>query len=442
MLKIARRAQNAFATAKSSNQESLNGLRMLQICGKQYACDDWTNLPSSILIKAQRPIKLHNSLDHPLQVVKKRIQNALISSDTCSKYAIRDELDPVVSAVQNFDQLLVPTDHVSRSKSDTYYVNEKYLLRTHTSAHQSELISECIMSGSYDGFLAAADVYRRDEIDSVHYPVFHQMEGVRLFKSVQDVTRALQCIQNVDLETASCNQVENPRQSVHDPKFQHMVSVHLKATMESVMKSIFQNPNLQFRWIDTYFPFTSPSYELEILWHGKWIEVLGCGVVRDEIIKNVASPHQIQINDYNNGIGWAFGIGLERIAMILFNIPDIRLFWTDDERFHSQFKGIDNRNIQFNPYSKYPPVYKDVSFWTNAQFHENDFAELVREYADDLVENVTLIDSFTHPKSGRESRCYRVLYRSMERNLLNTEIDKIQEQVVKNLKDVLNLDIR
>ena len=122
--------------------------------------------------------------------------------------------------------------------------------------------------------------------------------------------------------------------------------------------------------------------------------------------------------------GWAFGLGLERIAMVLFNIPDIRLFWSNDDRFLSQFKS--GKITQFQSYSKYPPCYKDMSFWLPAGtidissssvegsttatssgagagagaaaaggkgriFHENDYCEIVREVAGDLVENVTLV---------------------------------------------------
>lgn len=117
-------------------------------------------------------------------------------------------------------------------------------------------------------------------------------------------------------------------------------------------------------------------------------------------------------------------------------IPDIRLFWSSDPRFLDQFAS-GNKKVKFQPYSKYPPCYKDISFWLPpppagelfncytarafvqssyslpAAFHENDFCCLVREVAGDLVENVTLIDSFS--KGGRTSNCYRVMYRCMDR---------------------------
>jgi len=93
------------------------------------------------------------------------------------EYQIEDGINPIVSTVQNFDDLLVPEDHVSRKKSETYYLNEGEILRAHTSAHQKQIIE----SGC-DAFLVIGDVYRRDTIDCSHYPIFHQMEMVRIFR--------------------------------------------------------------------------------------------------------------------------------------------------------------------------------------------------------------------------------------------------------------------
>lgn len=92
----------------------------------------------------------------------------------------------------------------------------------------------------------------------------------------------------------------------------------------------------------------------------------------------------------SNSISWAFGLGLERIAMILFGIPDIRLFWSEDERFLSQFKT--GQITTFKPYSKFPPCYKDVSFWVPERgLHDNDFCDLVRDQVGDLVEDVKMV---------------------------------------------------
>ncbi|KAI9513932.1 Phenylalanyl-tRNA synthetase [Dissostichus eleginoides] len=102
-----------------------------------------------------------------------------------------------------------------------------------------------------------------------------------------------------------------------------------------------------------------------------------------------------------NKVGWAFGLGLERLAMVLYNIPDIRLFWSQDERFLRQFRVKDvQQAVSFQPLSKYPPLHNDISFWLpeNDDFTQNDFYEMVRSIGGDLVERVTLLDEFTHPK--------------------------------------------
>lgn len=106
-----------------------------------------------------------------------------------------------------------------------------------------------------------------------------------------------------------------------------------------------------------------------------------------------------EMTDVPHKMGWAFGLGLERIAMILFSIPDIRLFWSADARFTSQFKA--GTLSTFKPYSKYPPCYKDVSFWLPDQlkvhegqavkWHENEFCDIVRDIAGDLVADVQMV---------------------------------------------------
>ncbi|OOF99425.1 hypothetical protein ASPCADRAFT_41141, partial [Aspergillus carbonarius ITEM 5010] len=201
---------------------------------------------------------------------------------------------------------------------------------------------------------------------------------------------------------------------------------------------------LKVRWVEAYFPFTSPSWELEVFWQGDWLEVLGCGVIKQELLNN---------SDVPNRVGWAFGIGLERIAMLLFNIPDIRLFWSRDERFLSQFRA--GEITRFEPFSKHPACYKDVAFWLPsasasggsaaggaAPVHENDIMEIVRGEAGDLVEDVRLIDEFTHPKTHRKSLCYRINYRSLERTLTNEKTNNLHNRVRQKLVNLLGVELR
>lgn len=101
-------------------------------------------------------------------------------------FSIYDNISPVVTLEQNFDSLLVPEAHVSRAPSESYYINSDYMLRAHTSAHQRDLIRSGL-----NAFLVIGDVYRRDAIDATHYPVFHQVEGVRLFSQNEVLIKVL-----------------------------------------------------------------------------------------------------------------------------------------------------------------------------------------------------------------------------------------------------------
>lgn len=127
--------------------------------------------------------------------------------------------------------------------------------------------------------------------------------------------------------------------------------------------------------------------------------------------------------------------------MVLFDIPDIRLFWSADERFTTQFRDGD-MSTKFKAFSKFPPCYKDVAFWISDKFTENNLCEVVRSQGGDLVEEVKKIDDFTHPKTGRTSHCYRVTYRSMERSLTDDEINAIQNSVRDRITDELGVELR
>lgn len=353
------------------------------------------NIPDHVLKLVGR--NLHLQSNHPVSLVKARIerffkQNRQARPIGAQSYQIFDNFNPFVSTKANFDELLIPANHPSRSSSDTFYRSENTVLRTHTSAHQTELLRKGITS-----FLVFGDCYRKDTVDHSHYPVFHQVEGVLVTVSSQ-----------------SKNTVEQ----------------HLKQTLEACMREVFDNDKLEFRWNSDSFPFTHPSWELEIFYQDKWLEVLGCGIIQPQILENCG---------LSKCTGWAFGIGLERLAMIKYNIPDIRLFWSEDKRFIDQFK---DGETQFSPYSKHPPVYKDISMWIKADYEENMLHELAREVAGDLIECVELIDEFKHPKSGKLSRAYRITYRSMDRSLTNEEINTLQNNLREQIVARLNVDLR
>lgn len=419
------------------------------------------NTPSAIF-KAI-PKRLHLQPDHPIAITRQLIESCFPS------YRCHNDLFPIVSSEQNFDSLGFSEDHIGRSRTDTYYLNKKTLLRTHTSAHQADTFR----ANESEGFLISADVYRRDAVDRSHYPIFHQMEGARLWDSAKlgknlakQIWADIEAIPRPTIKVEDPNPMthaeRNPLQECHNEDEAEAVATHLKRSLETVVVKIFTTARdaaassghtaamsedaLKVRWVEAYFPFTSPSWELEVYWQGEWLEVLGCGVIRQPLLNNAGVHTQI---------GWAFGIGLERIAMLLFDIPDIRLFWSQDQRFLSQF-GAKKPMQRFVPFSKFPECYKDVSFWirgtsnsagggshANAHdFHENDVMEIVRDVAGDLVEDVRLTDEFTHPQSRKKSVCYRINYRSLERTLRNEEVNELHSTICQRLVDKLDVEIR
>ncbi|CAM9567630.1 unnamed protein product [Chrysoparadoxa australica] len=355
------------------------------------------NVPPGVLEKVGRD--LHKQSLHPLGIIKAKIEAFWRRRN--EDFQCFDSLDPIVSTAANFDSLLIPQDHVSRRPSDTYYVDGERCLRTHTSAHQVEVLNKGV-----DSFLLCGDVYRRDEIDRSHYPVFHQMEGVKIF--THDEVLSTYVILLLQMKPGSTD---------------------LREGLESMACYLFGD--VEMRWVDAYFPFTEPSAELEILFGGEWLEVLGCGVIHQGVLDNAGRSHQI---------GWAFGLGLERLAMVLFSVPDIRLFWSQDPRFLSQFQV--RELVTFKPYSRYPPCHKDVTFWIPDGFHENDLCEAARELAGDLIEEISLRDTFTNPKTERVSCCYRITYRSMDRSLTDKEVNDLQEAVRGRIVSELGGELR
>jgi len=150
----------------------------VSLLGRTFDVDSSTNITPRIASKIGRC--LHRRSGHPIFHVWRRIENYFSSTFVTRvghpRFVVFDNLNPVVTLRQNFDSLLVPADHPSRSSSDTYYVNSMHLLRSHMTAHDEELIRS-----GFDAFLLVGDVFRRDEIDASHYPVFHQVDGVCLF---------------------------------------------------------------------------------------------------------------------------------------------------------------------------------------------------------------------------------------------------------------------
>jgi phenylalanyl-tRNA synthetase alpha chain len=198
-------------------------------------------------------------------------------------------------------------------------------------------------------------------------------------------------------------------------------------------KGIF-GQDIEYKFLDDEFPYTIESLEMDIMFNGDWLEVNGAGLVNPIVMKNFGIDPEI----YN---GWAFGFG-DRLAMIKMEIPDIRILWSEDPRITSQFKDI---NSKFKEVSKYPETSRDISFIIDKNINLNNYFEIVRDFAENLIEEVKLIDEFENEAkfgAGKKSYTFHIVYRSHERTLTNEEVNKIQAQIIAKTEKDLQAVIR
>jgi len=188
----------------------------------------------------------------------------------------------------NFTALNIPDDHPARAMHDTFYLSSGLLLRTHTSPVQIRAMRE---HGAPLRLIAPGRVYRRDS-DLTHTPMFTQVEGLAVDRNIS--------------------------------------FANLKALLYDFVSKFFER-EVQLRFRPSYFPFTEPSAEVDVLAEsGRWLEILGCGMVHPNVLRNTG----IDPGEFS---GYAFGMGVERLTMLRYGVEDLRLFFENDLRFLDQF---------------------------------------------------------------------------------------------------------
>ena len=234
---------------------------------------------------------------HPLTLTLERIKNIFVHMGFSVEEGPEIERDYF-----NFEALNLPKDHPARDMQDSFYITDEILMRSQTSPVQARTMQRNEPNAPIR-MIAPGRVYRRDEYDATHSPMFTQVEGLVIDKGI----------------------------SLAD----------LKGTLELFLHQIF-NENVGVRFRPSFFPFTEPSAEVDIscvMCHGKgckvckgtgWLEILGAGMVH---------PHVLEMSGYDpkKVSGFAFGMGVERIAMLSYGVDDLRLFYDNDMRFLSQF---------------------------------------------------------------------------------------------------------
>ena len=258
---------------------------------------NWESKKSKINDPTRTSFQVQSGNRHPLSIVKKRI----IDIFTQIGFSI-SEGPEIEDDWHNFTALNLPPYHPARDMQDTFFIqtNPDILLRTHTSSVQ---VRHMESNKPPIRTISPGRVFRNEAISSRAHCIFHQIEGLYIAKDVS--------------------------------------FADLKQTLKYFTESLFGNSNIRLR--PSYFPFTEPSAEVDIYWGLEteidyritkgtgWLEIMGCGMVDPNVLENCG----INPKDYS---GFAFGMGIERIAMLLYQISDIRLFFENDVRFLKQFK--------------------------------------------------------------------------------------------------------
>ena len=220
---------------------------------------------------------------HPISLTMNRVESIFhsIGFDLATGPEIEDDY-------HNFTALNIPESHPARAMHDTFYINKNHVLRTHTSPVQVRYMND---NKPPLKVISPGRVYRVDS-DATHSPMFHQVEGFWVDKNVN--------------------------------------FANLKCVVQDFLQKFFEDNDLTIRFRPSFFPFTEPSAEIDMSWNGGWLEIGGCGMVHPKVLNQV----NINTEEFQ---GFAFGLGVERLTMLKYNIDDLRPFFTNDLRFLKQF---------------------------------------------------------------------------------------------------------
>lgn len=204
-----------------------------------------------------------------------------------------DDYPEIESEFYNFDGLNTPHWHPSRDMHDSFYTGTGHVMRTHTTAFQVHAMRTHMAAHGSPPLRAmtAGRCYRRDDIDATHFPIFNQIDVIAVDSGLS--------------------------------------FADLKWTLDRLLRAIL-GASIELRFRPSYFPFTTPSAEVDVLYRGRWMELLGSGMMRPEVLRNGG----IDSEKYQ---GFAFGMGIDRLTMARFNIDDIRLLYANEEAFLAQF---------------------------------------------------------------------------------------------------------
>jgi phenylalanyl-tRNA synthetase alpha chain len=335
---------------------------------------------------------------HAIKMVYQKIADYMRASHPASDVRVYRK-DPIVTVTDNYDNLLIAKDNISRSSTYTHYVDKTHILRTHTSAHLPGILRELAARNDWDDvvILLPGLAYRRDVSDKKHVSEVHMLEMWRV--------------------------VKNNR---------HIVT---KNDLLKVVKGVAATaaPGWELRIANSPHPYTNGGIEINAVKDGRDIEIGECGLIKEAILQNAGlDPHKHS--------GWAMGIGLDRLVMTLKDIPDIRYLRSANPKIAAQMVNLD----PYQEVSNQPAISRDLSYSVPQQYVEEDISDDIRQALgnqQDTLESVEVLSETPYAslplvarerlgcQPGQKNVLVRIVLRHLERSITNDEANQIYESV-------------
>ena len=340
---------------------------------------------------------------HAIGLLYKQIEAYMQKSHPTSRINIYRK-QPIVTVADNYDNLLIAQDNISRSSTYTHYVNSTHILRTHTTAQIPGILRDLSANRDWNDIviLLPGLAYRRDVTDKKHVGQVHMLEMWRLVK--------------------------------HDDRKPIMKSDLLRV-VEGIAKTAA--PDWKLRIIDSPHPYTQQGIEVNAVLGERDIEILECGLISDQLLMNAG----LDPSEYS---GWALGMGLDRLVMTLKNIPDIRYLRSTNPAIAKQMQNLD----AYHEVSTQPAIRRDISYSVPIAYVEEDINEDIRqalEKDDHILESVEVLAQTAYQdlpikiqerlgmNSNQKNVLVRITLRHLERSITNEQANRLYRKIYKKI---------
>ncbi len=341
---------------------------------------------------------------HAISLLYKRVADNMREAHEGSDVRVYRK-DPIVTVADNYDNLLIAADNISRSSTYTHYVDNKHVLRTHTTAQIPGILRELAATRKDWNdvvILLPGLAYRRDVTDKKHVGQVHMLEMWRIVKTGKD-------------------------------------KPIIKDDLLKVVKGVANTaaPGWKLRIIDSPHPYTKQGIEVNAVLGDRDIEILECGLINDQILENAG----FDSSEYS---GWALGMGLDRLVMTLKDISDVRYLRSTNPKIAAQMKDLE----KYHEVSSQPAIQRDMSYSVPTSYVEEDVNEDIREALGDkqnILESVEILSETAYEdlpqkiqerlgiSSNQKNVLVRITLRHLERTLENKEANKIYSDIYKKI---------